>query len=152
MVLTEREISDRVALLKRFRAMLEEQRARFRSYLSVLDSQEAAIETGDTDKVLAYAEMEQQVLSEILSLQKVIDPLQEVYNESFPGGDEQIVNLQEGLSRLRDQVLARNESTRAFLTKQKEALKARIEGLNFPRAKRSVYASVPQPGMLDIRV
>lgn len=40
------EFNQRVAILKRFRTLLTEQRDRFRSYLEVLDKQKDVIETG----------------------------------------------------------------------------------------------------------
>ena len=38
--LSKEELDERVAILKRFRALLEQQRTKFREYLKVLESQE----------------------------------------------------------------------------------------------------------------
>lgn len=38
--LNDSEIAERVAILKRFRSLLEEQRLKFREYLTVLEKQE----------------------------------------------------------------------------------------------------------------
>ncbi|KGE71274.1 hypothetical protein [Spirochaeta lutea] len=150
MTLTDRQIDQRIALLKRFRKMLEQQREKFSQYLGVLDQQEAAVQTGDTEKVAQHAMIEQEILRDILSLQKVIDPLQDMYHQAFPGGDEQIHQLQNGLERLRDQVLQRNEETRAFLHRKKQELQERIASLTIPKTKRSVYAAQSTPNLIDI--
>jgi hypothetical protein len=151
MTLSEHEVEQRISLLRRFRSMLEAQRAKFRNYLSVLDVQEQAISDGNTEKVAYHAEIEQAILGEILSLQKVIDPLQEMYQSSFPGGDREITALQESLGRLQTQVLQRNQDTRAFLRQKKEELSSRIHSLRIPKAPRSVYSRTTQPSLLDLR-
>lgn len=151
MVLTETEVQQRIELLKRFRLMLEQQRQKFRNYLSVLDSQEKAMEEGDIEKVSIHGEIEQSILSEILSLQKVIDPLQEMYHHNFPGGDREITELQESLGRLQHQVLERNQATRDYLIQQKDLLQQKISSLRFPRSHNKIYGRAPQPTMLDIR-
>lgn len=150
MTLTEKQIEQRIALLKRFRKMLEQQRTKFSQYLLVLDQQETAVQDGDTDKVAQHALIEQDILKEILSMQRVIDPLQEMYHEAFPGGDQQVIQLQEGLERMRSQVLQRNEATRAFLYRKKQELQDRIAALRIPKSKRSVYASSGAPSLIDI--
>ena len=61
--LTQEEIDERIAILKRFRKLLEEQRNKFREYLDVLEKQQSAIENGDTDAMLAHTELEQQIVS-----------------------------------------------------------------------------------------
>ena len=151
MQISEKEVEQRIALLKRFRTLLDEQRKKFRSYLNVLDLQDSAVQAGDTDKVAQHAEIEQSILGEILSMQKVIDPLQEMYHHSFPGGDREITELQESLDRLQVQVLKKNEETRAFLHRKKEELQNRIQGLRIPRSPRSVYSGSQAPSLLDLR-
>ena len=43
--LTQTEIEERTAILKRFRSLLEQQRAKFKEYLHVLEEQEKTIKT-----------------------------------------------------------------------------------------------------------
>ena len=43
--ITKEELEQRIALLKKFRELLEKQRAKFREYLSVLEKQETSITT-----------------------------------------------------------------------------------------------------------
>ena len=41
--ITQEELNERVALLRRFRSLLEEQRGKFREYLTVLEKQQDSI-------------------------------------------------------------------------------------------------------------
>ena len=61
MELTQEELNERVALLKKFRGLLEQQRAKFQEYLTVLEKQQDSISTENTDALLAHTELEQQI-------------------------------------------------------------------------------------------
>ena len=52
--LNDSEIAERVAVLKRFRSLLEQQRLKFREYLKVLEQQEKSISDENTDAVLLF--------------------------------------------------------------------------------------------------
>ncbi|MFP3042456.1 flagellar biosynthesis protein FlgN, partial [Treponema primitia] len=78
-VLSTEEISRRVAILKRFREMLRAQRDRFQEYLNVLDKQQDVIEKGDTEALLSHVELEEHIVSDIFNIQKVINPLEDMY-------------------------------------------------------------------------
>ncbi|MBR3548799.1 MAG: flagellar biosynthesis protein FlgN, partial [Treponema sp.] len=77
--LSKEELDERVAILKRFRALLEQQRTKFREYLKVLESQEKRINAEDAESLLAHTELEKRIVKGIASLQKVIVPMQDLY-------------------------------------------------------------------------
>ena len=81
MELTQAEIDERTAILRRFRSLLEQQREKFREYLLVLESQSKVIQEENTESLLAHTELEQQIASHIISLQKVIKPMELMYQE-----------------------------------------------------------------------
>lgn len=85
MQLTQEEIAERVAILKRFRTLLEQQRNKFQEYLHVLECQQGKIELEDGDALFAHAELEQQIVANISNLQKVIEPMQSMYNAVASG-------------------------------------------------------------------
>ena len=88
--LSQNEINERVAVLKRFKTLLERQRDKFREYLSVLEKQQTSITEENTDALIAHTELEQQVVSNIAGLQKVIVPMAEMYSSirsSAPEGE-----------------------------------------------------------------
>ena len=80
--LSQEELDERVAILRRFRSLLEQQRNKFREYLLVLEKQEGTIEAEDPDAIIAHSELEEQIVRNIGSLQKVIAPMQQLYQTS----------------------------------------------------------------------
>lgn len=69
--LNEQELNERVAVLRRLKELLSEQRAKFREYLTVLEKQETSIASEDMEKLYAHTELEQNILGNISNLQKL---------------------------------------------------------------------------------
>lgn len=140
--LSREQLDERVAILRRFRALLEQQRRKFREYLTVLEKQEQMIDAENVDAVVRHTELEQSIISEIYTIQKVINPLEEMYRESNPGHpDAEIPKLQTDLEHLRKQVLDQNEKNRNLLKSHMQALRQKVVSLQNPYTKRSsVYA------------
>jgi hypothetical protein len=79
LALSQNEINQRVAILKRFKELLKAQRDRFQSYLEVLDKSRDVIEGGSAEDLLRHVELEEKIVADIYSIQKVIDPLEDMY-------------------------------------------------------------------------
>jgi len=111
------ELTQRMAVVKRYRELLEQQRGRFRIYLSVLDKQQAAIGTGSADEITAYTELEEQIIEEIFSIQKVIDPLEIMYNAAGPYlPDNDVSALKAALDELKIRAAAISGQNRNLLS------------------------------------
>ncbi len=146
------EIDERVAILRRLRRLLEDQRAKFREYLTVLEKQQEDIRSDDTDAMASHAELEQHIISNIYTLQKVIDPMEAMYHSVYPSAGENIPRLKAELSVLQRQVLAQNEKNRELLKSHMTELRRQISTLKNPYAKRSgIYSNSDQSaGIIDI--
>ncbi|HOF85654.1 MAG TPA: flagellar export chaperone FlgN [Treponemataceae bacterium] len=142
-VLTEEQVAERVSILKRFKKLLDEQRAKFRDYLSVLEKQEKMISSGDVDAIVRHTELEQGIISEIYTIQKVIDPLESMYRTTHPDQrDAEIPRLKTDLEKLRKDVLVQNEKNRELLKCHMQLLRQKVLSIKNPYANRSsVYAS-----------
>ncbi len=142
-VLTEEQVAERVSILKRFKKLLDEQRAKFRDYLSVLEKQEKMISSGDVDAIVRHTELEQGIISEIYTIQKVIDPLESMYRTTHPDQrDAEIPRLKTDLEKLRKDVLVQNEKNRELLKSHMQLLRQKVLSIKNPYANRSsVYAS-----------
>jgi len=140
--LTPEQIDERIAILKRFRQLLEQQRQKFREYLVVLEKQEEMIASENVDAIVHHTEIEQSIVSELYTIQKVIDPLEEMYKSANPGlPDTEIPKLKTDLDHLRKEVLVQNEKNRELLKSHMQVLRQRVISINNPYAKRqSVYA------------
>ena len=147
--ITQEELNERVALLRRFKSLLEEQRGKFREYLTVLEKQQDSITAENPENLLAHTELEQQVVKNIANLQKVIVPMSKMYKEKngnhslSAAEDAEILKIQNDLSDLQEKVLKQNAINRDLLRVHIEQLKAQISGFKNPyKNNRSVYANV----------
>lgn len=144
MELTQEELNERVALLRKFRALLEQQRAKFQEYLTVLEKQQESITAENPEALLAHTELEQQVVRNIANLQKVIVPMSRLYKASGNTSAteaQSISNLQNELTNLQSKVLKQNEINRDLLKEHLEQIKAQIQNFKNPyKNARSVYA------------
>ena len=157
MELTQAEIDERTAILRCFRSLLEQQRDKFREYLRVLESQSKMIQEENTQSLLAHTELEQQIASHIISLQKVIKPMELMYQERISKGRGDVADipvLQADLERLQRQVLERNQSNRNLLKLHMSQIKERMSTVTNPyRHNKSVYAQSAQvASMVNISI
>ena len=151
---TNEDIGQRVATLKRFRELLVQQRAKFENYLTVLDHERSDIESGDVDRLAAHVELEEAIVSEIFTFQKVIDPLEQIYRAAYPAAaeDPEVPALRGTLNELKDEVLRRNAENRALLKRKMDVVRAEIAGFRNPAAARSsVYARAGEGALVDIQ-
>jgi len=164
------ELSQRVAVLKRFKELLKAQRDRFRAYLDALDRQKDVIQDGTADDLLRHVELEEKIVADIFSIQKVIDPLEEMYRSARTEGGHQpaglksarlkhaekqdgedVGGLKEALEGLKAEAVIRSGRNRELLSKRMAELRSEIKSLkSSPYAKRS-FSSSGQPTTIDIR-
>jgi hypothetical protein len=149
------ELSQRVAILHRFRELLIQQRQRFYNYLSALEKQQAVIETGSTEELLAHVELEEQIVADIFSMQKVIDPLEDMYQSAIPyaTGDD-IPALKITLENLKNQAADRFAHNRDLLSSRMAKIRAEITTLRnnpFTSASRTMYQNTVTASFVDIQ-
>jgi hypothetical protein len=150
---SDEELGQRVAALRRFRELLVQQRTKFESYLTLLDHERSDIESGDVDKLAAHVEMEEAIVSEIFTFQKVIDPLEQIYKAAYPAAaeDPELPELRGTLDELKGEVLRRNAENRALLKRKMDLVRAEIAGFRNPLAARaSVYARQGEGSLVNI--
>ncbi|MDR1446285.1 MAG: flagellar biosynthesis protein FlgN [Treponema sp.] len=157
------EISRRIAVVKRFRALLQEQRDHFYSYLEALDRQKDVIEGGNAESLLNHVELEEKIVADIFSIQKVIDPLEEMYQAAVSGYNRaEILHTQENtgvpalkaaLESLKTEAAVRSRENRELLSKRMEEIRNEIRILrNNPYLqKHPVYGSIDTASLIDIK-
>ena len=131
--ISARETERRVAVLKRFRELLTQQRNRFQEYLEVLDKQKDVIEKGNTDDLIVHVELEEKIIGDIFAIQKVIEPLEAIYqttiSDSLPGEVKEVPNLRATLDELRAQAIIRSARNRDLLSRRMEELRHEMKAL-----------------------
>ena len=138
--ITHEELLERVALLRKFK--------------SVLEKQQNSIESENPETILAHTELEQQVVKNISNLQKVIVPMSKMYKSLGVSQNqmpeiEHIQNIQKDLADLQNKVLVQNQINRDLLRVHINQIKTQIQNFNNPyKNARSVYAQTERVASL----
>ena len=141
-ILSETEIAERTAILRRLRQLLEQQRAKFREYLEVLEKQETSIRDENVSALTAQAELEQQIVFNISNLQRVIKPMEDLYKSVYHGEEEYIPKIQADLTHIQEQVLEQNRKNRELLKSNIVMIRNKLAQMKNPYAgNKSIYAS-----------
>ncbi len=150
--ISSEEVARRVAVLKRFRELLSQQRDRFREYLTVLDKQKDVIETGSAEDLISHVELEEKIVSDIFSIQKVIDPLEDMYKASFPQRESDVPSLKAALEELKTEAVTRSRRNQELLSKRMAELRSEIKLLKGnPYVKRPSYSGEDSASLIDIK-
>src|SRR5215510_13115055 len=130
------ELAQRVAILRRFKTLLTQQRDRFKSYLELLDKQQNVIESGSAEDLLAYVEIEEKIVADIFSIKKVIDPLEEMYYSVVAGhspektakheSSDEVPSLKASLEKLQSEAIMRSTKNKELLSKRMLELRSEI--------------------------
>jgi hypothetical protein len=156
------ELAQRVAILRRFKTLLTQQRDRFRSYLDLLEKQQNVIESGSAEDLLTYVEIEEKIVADIFSIQKVIDPLEEMYYTAIAGqnpqkaaaksdSSDEVPSLKASLERLKSEAVIRSTKNKELLSKRMLELRSEIKSLrNNPYAANSRRTSFNDTGTASL--
>jgi hypothetical protein len=150
--LSSEEVAQRVAILKRFKDLLFQQRDKFQEYLTVLDKQKDVIENGSADDLLTHVELEEKIVGNIFSIQKVIDPLEAMYKASFPQRESDVPSLKAALQDLQNEAATRSKRNQEMLSKRMAEIRSEIKLMKGnPYAKRPSYSSENSASLIDIK-
>ena len=150
------ELSQRVAVIKRFKEMLKAQRDRFREYLSALDRQKDAILGGTADELIRHVELEEKIVSDIFSIQRVIDPLEQMYQSSrtensIKAAGDEVKCLKEALDGLKAEAVVRSGQNRELLAKRMAELRSEIKSIKSNAYARRPFNNNPTPSLVDLK-
>ncbi len=147
---TDKEIEQRVTILRRLRETLVTQREKFSNYLALLEKEGENIRNGTLDKLESQVEVEQSIIGEIFTLQKVIRPLDELYRKAYPLKEKSILNLESSLENIKKQVLVKNEKNRLLLKEKMALLRQEIKDLRSGYSMKSPFRKIGTPTLVDI--
>jgi len=158
--ISQKELAQRVAVIKRFKELLKAQRDRFQAYLDTLDRQKDVIEKGTADDLMQHVELEEKIVADIFSIQKVIDPLEEMYqaakqNTSWESGKnydgDEVIGLKEALEGLKAEAAVRSEQNRELLAARMAELRSEIKSMRSNAYGRRPNVNTVVSGRIDIR-
>ena len=154
-VLSRQEIDQRVAVLKRFKALLQEQRKKFSDYLVVLETQERSINEENIDALVHHTELEQSIIGDIFTIQKVIDPIEEMYRLGMPDKDDtEVVRLKSDLNKLQSQVMDQNQKNRELLQSRMADLRQEMISIkpDYRYSKQALSKQEISASLVDISI
>ena len=153
--LSRQEIDQRVAVLKRFKALLQEQRQKFSDYLVVLETQERSIHEENIDALVHHTELEQSIIGDIFTIQKVIDPIEEMYRLGMPDKDDtEVVRLKSDLNKLQSQVIDQNQKNRELLQSRMADLRQEMISIkpDYRYSKQALSKQEISASLVDISI
>jgi hypothetical protein len=166
--LDSKDVEQRVAILKRFKVLLSQQRDRFEQYMGVLDTQEEIIKTGNPDQLIAHVELEEQIVEDIFSIQKVIEPLEVMYQTTVADTADlgastttsvgaavaearEVPKLRAVLEDLRAEAVVRSDRNRELLAERMKEIRAEMKLLKSnPYAIHHSTYMEEGPALIDI--
>ena len=142
------------AIVKRLMELHIRQSECYHRLIDVLERQQVFIETGSEESILAHVGLGEQIIAEIWTIQKTIDPLEALSPADTPL-DSAVLAIKAALDSLNNQAMAQSEHNKMLLSKRMAAVRSEITILeNNPlaiSARRSLYAQVNTPTLIDIR-
>ena len=148
------ELSQRIAVIKRFKELLKAQRERFMVYLDSLDKQKDVIQNGTADELIHHVELDEKIITDIFSIQKVIDPLEEMYHSTKPKAAEpegnEVTGLKETLESLKYEAVIRSERNKDLLSKRMTDIRSEIKSLRSNPYTRRRINNMVVPTQIDI--
>jgi uncharacterized protein YjgD (DUF1641 family) len=123
-----------------------------------LDKQKDVIETGSADDLIRHVELEEKIVSDIYAIQKVIDPLEDMYHAArldAPRGkssSDNVPDLKAALEGLKSEAITRSGRNKELLSKRMLELRSEIKSLRGnPYLQRPAYSNAETSGRVDIR-
>ena len=145
-----------VAVVRRLKELFSQQRERLYGYHDVLEKQRSVIESGSLaqssiEYILAYIEIEESIVADILSIQKAIDPLEKMYR-SYPVEDG-VSALKAELEGLKNQAATESRRNRDMLSARMADIRreiATVRSTSLAMGGRSLYQNVGTASVIDI--
>jgi len=156
-VISQTELSRRVAILRRFKELLNQQRERFHNYLALLESQETVIGTGTGEEILAHVELEEQIVADIFSMQRVINPLEDMYRAVTPHNfaDDEIPALKTSLEDMKIKVQTQSAKNRELLSVRMAGIRNEMNTIKehpfLRNMQRSMYGNTVTASLVDVQ-
>lgn len=161
--LSQAEISERIAVLRRFKALLMQQRNKFAEYLQVLEAQENSIVSEDADKIVQHTYLGQSLVSEISTIQKVIEPIESLYHDfrtqsadfspdALQNEERETRCIQMDLQRLKTTVLEQNQKNTERLKTHLTGLRKQISDLKLLQTAKNPFESDETAALIDLEV
>lgn len=125
------------------------QKKRLEEYLSVLEKEEDDILKEDPDKLIAHINLERNIINELTSFRKILDPLEVIYYQSPYKKDNHIEKMKKTVDSLVNRVQVKAHNNKEKLNTAMVNIKNNMKEIKKKVLTKSVYNNVDSV-MLDI--
>ena len=147
---TSHSIQENIIIRRQLTEALLAQKVKINEYLNLLKKEEDSITLGEFDRLDTQIQMEQAIMGGIFALQKVIGPLEDLYEKAFPESEPSIISLQVNIRHLKESVSSSNEKNRNLLRERMDSLREEINSVRKNLNKTSAQRSSGSPALVDI--
>ena len=148
------DTAQQTAIFKRLKELHTRQSECYHKLIGVLEKQQAFIGAGSEESILAHVGLGEQIIAEIFTIQKTIDPLEAMCPADMPP-ETDLLAIKATLEALNNRAMAQSEQNKMQLSQRMASVRSEITVLgNNPiamSARRSMYAQVSTPALIDIR-
>ncbi|GMO47408.1 MAG: hypothetical protein Ta2G_02830 [Termitinemataceae bacterium] len=154
--LSDSELKERIAIIRRFKALLMDQRRRFQQYLDVLDKQKGVIVDGRAEDIISHVELEEKIVADIFMIQKSLDPIQSMFKSAWAGSVSDAVEIPQmsaTVESLKVKAIELSRRNKEMLENRMIAVRNEMKSLrsNPYAANKSIYADPKTPILVDIQ-
>jgi len=114
-------------LVKKIRENLLSQKKKLEKYLEILEKEENDINNKDADKLLEHIKIEQNIVEELNSFKKILEPLEKIYFNLPYKKEDTILKLKESITNLSINVKNKSEDNKKLLDIELEKIKFGIK-------------------------
>lgn len=110
-------------IAKRIRENLLAQKKRLTEYLSVLNCESKDISDKDADKLQNHIRLESNIISELNSFKKILEPLEIMYRQSPYKKNDSLDDLKEGIMKITAKVQEKSKENQQMLDNMLQEMK-----------------------------
>lgn len=129
-------------IAKKIRKNLLDQKKRLEKYLTILEKEGDDIENADADKLLLHIEIEKDIVNELVSFKKILEPLEVMYYNSPYKKDESLIDIKSSITNLSDQIKVKSDENKEKLEIVLENVKTDLKSNKKNNVAKSVYGNV----------
>jgi len=137
-------------LAKKIRENLILQKNKLEDYLKVLDKEDSDIIEKDPDKLLEHINLEKNIIEELFSFKKILEPLETMYNDSPYKKEESITNLKSSLDKLTGQITSKSKDNSIALENVLNKMKVDLKNINSKNKFNKTGYETTESRFLDI--
>ncbi|OHD10056.1 MAG: hypothetical protein A2086_12175 [Spirochaetes bacterium GWD1_27_9] len=138
-------------LAKRIRENLVSQKKRLEDYLKILEVEEEDILKVDADKLVSHINLEKDIIEDISSFKRILEPLEKMYDSSPYKKDESLFSLKSSLDKLTSEVKIKSNKNKEKLGVVIEKIKIDLNKVNNKNRMFGSYANSVDSKHIDIR-